>query len=228
MVKSNQLGFALPIVLGVLALAGLSCATAWRMQWLNQEHLAVQSRLLRYQHTAEGVFPLVVEDIIGAIQQTAGVANLRNTAGEDLQTHVFFPNTLQERDKLQKRIGEAMCQAGICAPKTLVHWSAQQWHSFLGNAQTVRAVDLPHSDISAYYWVEVWLNAQHASSAAIAPVSPFIYRITVWVEDAPPLKADEGNRPLVIPSNRLVMQAIWSRADSVSVNGQWHSWKLLA
>jgi len=64
--KSKQRGFALPTVLGILALTSLACATVWRMQWVNQQFLNVQFHLVRQQQVAEGVFPLVAQDIIGA------------------------------------------------------------------------------------------------------------------------------------------------------------------
>ena len=54
MVKTKRSGFALPAVLGILALSSLACATVWRMQWVNQQLLNVQSHLIRNQHIAEG------------------------------------------------------------------------------------------------------------------------------------------------------------------------------
>ena len=243
MVKTKRSGFALPAVLGILALTSLACATVWRMQWVNKQLLNVQSHLIRNQHIAEGVLPLVVQDIVGfsATNSTTinatpdSSTNLRHFAGTDSQTHAFYPTTAQERDKLQLRLGNAMCQAGICAPKTPVDLSAEQWRNLLNQSQPVSMADLPSSNVSAFYWVEVWLNA-NVSELAGSPLlqttpgvpsapSPFIYRITVLVQDASSNPTSELSKP---QSNTLVIQAMWSRATETALTGQWHSWKLLA
>lgn len=199
--KSKRYGFALPAVLGVLALTSLACATVWRMQWVNQQLLNVQFHQIRNQQIAEGVLALVVTDA---------------------QTHALYPATAQDRDKLQLRLGNAMCQAGICAPKTLANLNAEQWRNLLGQSQQVNVSDLPIKDITAFYWVEVWLNA--GASQSVQP-SPFIYRITVLVQEVSPASASELTKP---KPHTLVMQAIWSRATETSPSIQWHSWKLLA
>jgi hypothetical protein len=215
--RSKQLGFALPAVLGILALTSLACATVWRMQWVNQQFLNVQTHLVRQQQIAEGVFPLVAQDIIG----TDTTTNLRHFAGTDAQTHAFYPSTALERDKLQLRLGAAMCQSGICAPKTLIPLSATQWRNVLDQSQPVSAANLPSSEVSAFYWVEVWLNA----SASEPSASPFLYRITVLVQEG---ASSWASTPPMAQPNSLVMQAIWSRATPTASVGQWHSWKLLA
>jgi len=199
--KSKRYGFALPAVLGVLALTSLACATVWRMQWVNQQLLNVQFHQIRNQQIAEGVLALVVTDA---------------------QTHALYPATAQDRDKLQLRLGNAMCQAGICAPKTLANLNAEQWRNLLGQSQQVNVSDLPIKDITAFYWVEVWLNA--GASQSVQP-SPFIYRITVLVQETSPTSASKLTKP---QPHTLVMQAIWSRATETSPSIQWHSWKLLA
>ena len=199
--KSKKNGFALPAVLGVLALTSLACATVWRMQWVNQQLLNVQFHQIRNQQIAEGVLALVVTDA---------------------QTHALYLSTAQDRDKLQLRLGTAMCQAGICAPKTLANLNAEQWRNLLGQSQQVNVSDLPIKDIAAFYWVEVWLNA--GASQSVQP-SPFIYRITVLVQETSPTSASKLTKP---QPHTLVMQAIWSRATETSPSIQWHSWKLLA
>lgn len=199
--KSKKYGFALPAVLGVLALTSLACATVWRMQWVNQQLLNVQFHQIRNQQITEGVLALVVTDA---------------------QAHAFYPTNAQDRDKLQLRLGAAMCQAGICAPKTLVNLNAEQWRNLLGQSQQVNVADLPIKDITAFYWVEVWLNA--GASQSVQP-SPFIYRITVLVQEVSPASASELTKP---QPHTLVMQAIWSRATETPPSIQWHSWKLLA
>jgi hypothetical protein len=223
--KSKQRGFALPTVLGILALTSLACATVWRMQWVNQQFLNVQFHLVRQQQVAEGVFPLVAQDIIGADTTTGAkpesTTNLRHFAGTDAQTHAFYPSTALERDKLQLRLGAAMCQSGICAPKTLIPLSATQWRNVLDQSQPVSAANLPSSEVSAFYWVEVWLNA----SASEPSASPFLYRITVLVQEG---ASSWASTPPIAQPNSLVMQAIWSRATPTALVGQWHSWKLLA
>jgi hypothetical protein len=199
--KSKQSGFALAAVLGILALTGLACATVWRMQWVNQQLLNVRHHLIRNQQIAEGVLAWVVTSA---------------------QTHALLPTTALERDKLQLQLGTAMCQVGICAPKTLVNFNAEQWRNLLGQSQQVSVADLPIQDITAFYWIEVWLNA---SASQLAPASPFIYRITVLVQETSYTSASELSKP---KPNILVMQAIWSRATETAPSGKWHSWKLLA
>ena len=243
MVKTKRSGFALPAVLGILALTSLACATVWRMQWVTQQLLNVQSQLIRNQHIAEGVLPLVVQDIVGFSATNSTTINvtpdsstsLRHFAGTDAQTHAFYPTTAQERDKLQLRLGNAMCQAGICTPKTPVDLSAEQWRNLLNQSQPVSMADLPSSNVSAFYWVEVWLNANvselvgspllQTTPAVPSAPSPFIYRITVLVQDASSNATSELSKT---QPNTLVMQAIWSRATETALTGQWHSWKLLA
>jgi len=225
MAKTNRSGFALPAVMGILALTSLACATVWRMQWVNQQLLNVRSHLVFNQQIAEGILPLVVQYIIGASA----------ASGTDAQTHAFFPSNAQERDKLQLRLGTAMCQAGICAPKTMVNLNAEQWRNLLGQSQPVSVAELPSDKVSAFYWVEVWLNANvselvgspllKTTTAAPSPPSPFIYRITVLVQDNTSTPTSELSKPR---PNTLVMQAIWSRATETAQTGQWHSWKLLA
>jgi hypothetical protein len=95
--------------------------------------------------------------------------------------------------------------------------------------------DLPSSNVSAFYWVEVWLNANMSelvgspllqrTPAVPSTQSPFIYRITVLVQDASSNPTSELSKPR---PNTLVIQAIWSRATATALTGQWHSWKLLA
>jgi hypothetical protein len=187
--------------------------------------------------------PLVVQDIVGFSATNSTTINatpdsstsLRHFAGTDAQTHAFYPTTAQERDKLQLRLGNAMCQAGICAPKTPVDLSAEQWRNLLNQSKPVSMADLPSSNVSAFYWVEVWLNANvselvgspllQTTPAVPSAPSPFIYRITVLVQDASSNPTSELSKP---QSNTLVIQAIWSRATATTLKGQWHSWKLLA
>ena len=243
MVKTKRSGFALPAVLGILTLTSLACATVWRMQWVNQQLLNVHSHLIRNQHIAEGVLPLVAQDIVGfsAINSTFisvtpdSSTSLRHFAGTDAQTHAFYPTNAQERDKLQVRLGNAMCQAGICAPRTPVDLSAEQWRNLLNQSQPLSMADLPSSNVSAFYWVEVWLNANvselvgspllQSTPAVSSTPSSFIYRITVLVQDASSNPTSELSKPR---PNTLVIQAIWSRATATALTGQWHSWKLLA
>ena len=243
MVKTKRSGFALPAVLGILTLTSLACATVWRMQWVNQQLLNVQSHLIRNQHIAEGVLPLVAQDIVGfsATNSTFisvtpdSSTSLRHFAGTDAQTHAFYPTNAQERDKLQVRLGNAMCQAGICAPRTPVDLSAEQWRNLLNQSQPLSMADLPSSNVSAFYWVEVWLNANvselvgspllQSTPAVSSTPSSFIYRITVLVQDASSNPTSELSKPR---PNTLVIQAIWSRATATALTGQWHSWKLLA
>lgn len=232
MAKSNRCGFALPAILGILALTSLACATVWRVQWVNQQQLNVHALQIRNQEIAEGVLPLVLQDIFGESKLSSATADtattLRHVAGTDAQTHAFFPTTAQERDKLQLRLGAAMCLTGICAPKTLSNLKAEQWHSLLGQSQPVSVADLPSSDVSAFYWIEVWLDArasEPASSSLLTEAkSAFIYRITVLVKEAP---SSWVSAPYKLLPNTLVMQAIWSPATDKALIGQWHSRKLL-
>ena len=92
--KSKHHGFALPAVMGILALTCLACAVVWRMQWVHKQLLQVQTRLMRNQQIADGVLPLVVQDILGTGASSPSpdaAGNLRHFAGTDAQSHVFYP-----------------------------------------------------------------------------------------------------------------------------------------
>ena len=229
--KSKHHGFALPAVMGILALTSLACAVVWRMQWVHQQLLQAQTRLMRNQQIADGVLPLVVQDILGTGASSPSpdaAGNMRHFAGTDAQSHVFYPNSALEREKLQLRLGASMCQAGICAPKTLANLSANQWRNLLDQSQAVSMANLPTGAVAVHYWVEVWLNANapeiaSSASSTLTP-SPFLYRITVLVRET---ISTSPTRSLPQP-NSLVLQAIWSRATPSASSGQWHSWKLLA
>ena len=220
MVKTKRSGFALPAVLGILALTSLACATVWRMQWVNQQLLNVQSHLIRNQHIAEGVLPLVLQDIVGFSATNSTNINatpdsstsLRHFAGTDAQTHAFYPSTAKERDKLQLRLGNAMCQAGICAPKTPVDLSAEQWRNLLNQSQPVSMADLPRSNVSAFYWVEVWLNANASElvgspllqTTPAVPSAPFPFIIYLSHHGARPRRLIQPNiRTIQAPAQYL-------------------------
>ena len=219
----------LPIVTAVLALCCLACAQAWQTIWISQQFLHLQSDLLHSQQLAEAVLPTIVQDIMGtdADVEANNLSTLRHSAGSEKQTHAFFPNSVQERSTLQLRLGANFCQAGICSPSTLNSLSATQWRTLVDQSMAIAPNLLPYTKKTVRYWVEVWLN--EATWNAASGASPFIYRITVLVQDSVP----QANTPTsasssaALASGTLVLQTIWSRISASSPLGQWHSWKLL-
>lgn len=211
--KNQPQGLALPTVLAVLTLVGLAALVAWRNLSTNEWLLNAEADLLRTQHSAEAALPLAVQDILGAATDAQGNANPRHTPGNDAQTHAFFPSTLSERDTLRLRLGSQACVSGICAPDGAPLRSASAWQAMTPSAWPVGAADTPYGANTAWYWVEVLVDA-----SPLIPSAPFVYRITVLARG-------------VLPGTAVVLQALWSApASHMTGNvsgGTWHSWQLL-
>ena len=207
-------GLALPTVLAVLALVGLAALVTWRNLSTTEWLLNAEADLLRTQHSAEAALPLAVQDILGAATDAQGNTNPRHTPGNEAQTHAFFPSTLSERDTLRQRLGAQACVSGICAPDGAPSRSVSAWQAMAPSAWPVGTADTPYGANTAWYWVEVLVDA-----TPLHPSAPFVYRITVLARG-------------VLPGTAVVLQALWSApANPVPGNvsgGTWHSWQLLA
>lgn len=207
-------GLAMPTVLAVLALVGLAALVVWRNLHANAWLLNAEADMLRTQHNAEAVLPLALQDILGPAKDAQGNPNPRHTPGNTGQTHVFYPSTLSERDTLRQRLGAQACASGICAPVGVPARSASDWQAMTDSAWPIGASDTPYGANTAWYWVEVLVDA-----TPLNPSAPFLYRITVLARG-------------VLPGTAVVVQALWSApANPVTgsiAGGTWHSWQVLA
>ncbi len=214
MKPANQ-GFALPSLMVMLALASIATLLAMRHLWVNEQLLNAQADQLRTQQKAEAALPVALADIVGAATHIDGTTNLRHTAGNDAQSHAFFPNSMGEYDLLRQRLsaGASLCSAGICAPHTLDAQAtkASNWKTQTASAMPVGATDTPYGNNSAWYWVDVL--PLHGTANVNTP-SPFVYRITAMAHG-------------VMQGSTTVVQGIWVRDTSTSSTGQWRSWHVL-
>ena len=202
-------GFALPTLMLMLALASIATLLALRNLWVNEQLLSAHSDQLRSEHKAEAVLPVALADIVGSTNLSDGTPNLRHTAGNNTQSHAFFPTSMTEYDLLRQRLNTATCNTGICAPNTLdVNANkASYWKANTATAMSVNSSDTPYGSDSAWYWVEVFPSTS-------ADNSTFIYRITALAQG-------------VMPGSTTVLQAIWVRNNLTATTGQWRSWHVL-
>lgn len=202
-------GFALPTLMVMIALASIATLLALRNLWVNEQLLNAHSDQLRSQHKAQAVLPVALADILGATNFSDGTPNLRHTAGNNTQSHTFFPASMAEYDLLRQRLNTATCNAGICAPNALDANAnkASYWKAITATAMSVNASDTPYGSNSAWYWIEVFPSTTAESST-------FIYRITTLTYG-------------ILPGSTTVLQAIWVRNNLTATSGQWRSWHVL-
>jgi Tfp pilus assembly protein PilX len=207
----TQQGLALPTVMAMLMLASVGTLLAWRQLWVNEVLLKTEADQLRTQHKAEAVLPLAVQDIVRSA----------SAAGDNTQTHVFFPTTLAEREVLRQRLGSEACRNGICAltppkiEKDDFFSKASTWKSMTASAMPVSASDTPYGAGTAWYWVDIQPDAvQLATHPSANSAPPFIYRITVLANG-------------VLPSSSNVLQTLWTRTNLSDTRGKRHSWRIL-
>jgi Tfp pilus assembly protein PilX len=180
--------------------------------WLQERLLTLEAQRLRHRTLAEATLQLALQDLQSPRTQADGSPNWRQQMGDATQTHVFFPQTVDERDVLRTRLRASPCREGICVTdnplentQALPSPSLAQWITRTDQAWTVAAKQLPDASArSACYWIEVLANANGA---------PFYYRITVLVQGA-------------LPGARVALQAVWQPAQSGQ--GHWLSWQVLA
>lgn len=188
----------------MLALASLAALLALRHLWVNEQLLNAETDQLRALHKAHAALPLAVADIVGASNNST-----RHIAGDLTQTHAFFPSSMAEYNTLRQRLLPSTCNAGICAPNAL-HPSAAKasyWKTQTTTALAIPATQTPYGDNTAWYWVEIFPQANSSQDN-------FIYRITVLANG-------------IMPSSSTVLQAVWARTSVTSPTGQWHSWHVL-
>jgi Tfp pilus assembly protein PilX len=207
----TQQGLALPTVMVMLLLASVGTLLAWRQLWVTEVLLKTEADQLRTQYKAEAVLPLAVQDMVGRA----------SAAGDNTQTHVFFPTTLAEREVLRQTLGSEACRSGICAltppkiEKDDLFSKASTWKSMTASAMPVSASDTPYGAGTAWYWVDIQPDAvQLATIPSANSAPPFIYRITVLANG-------------VLPSSSTVLQTLWTRTNLSDTRGKRHSWRIL-
>ncbi len=209
---SHRNGFALPILMVLLALTSIATLLAMRNLWVNDQLLNAEADQSRTQHKAEAALPVALADILGVATSQTGQTSpdLRHTAGNTTQTHAFFPNSMAEYDALRQRLGTNTCSAGICTPHALNANATQasHWKMQTATAVTLSAANTPYGDSTAWYWVEVFPQSSSTTNTT------FVYRITALANG-------------VMPGSTTVLQAIWQRHTDTARTGQWHSWHVL-
>jgi Tfp pilus assembly protein PilX len=196
-------GLALPTLMVMLTVASLATLMAMRHLWVNDQLLNAEADQLRMQQHAQGVLPLVVQDILGN-----AATPLRHTMGSPTDSHVFFPNTVAEYSALQQRLGSVNCKQGICAPApatVALLQKASSWKQQTQTAIAIGAADSPDGAHAAWYWVEVFVEEN---------TGELVYRITALAEG-------------FLPGRSSVVQAIWKRTSPAASTGQWLSWHVL-
>lgn len=210
-------GFALPTVLVMLTLTSLATLLALRQLWMNDQLISAHADQLRTIHLAHAVRPLAVADILGAPTSIASDSDTvalmrRHTAGDDTQSHVFFPNNMSDYTILRGRLLAADCNAGICVPSltflTNAH-KASTWKAQRLTAWPLTSDPSLSGNTTGGYWVEIFPPTDSSN-----PSPNFVYRITVLADG-------------VLPASTTVLQGIWQRNTSTSSTGRWHSWQLL-
>ncbi len=188
----------------MLALASLAALLALRHLWVNEQLLNAETDQLRTLLKAHAALPLAVAGIVGASNNST-----RHIAGDLTQTHAFFPSSMAEYSTLRQRLLPNTCNAGICAPNALQPSAAKAsyWKTQTTTALAIPATQTPYGDNTAWYWVEIFPQANSSQDN-------FIYRITVLANG-------------VMPSSTTVLQAVWARTSVTSPTGQWHSWHVL-
>ena len=207
-------GIGLPSVLALLALTALASLLVVRLLWLQERLLKLDGERVRNRVLAEAVMDLARQDILGL---NAAPDDLRHRMGEPTQSHVFYPTTLAELEVLRQRLAGRACREGICAPtdalaagQALTTTPLSWWLPRTGDGKPVPASDLPDTAVQAWYWVEIWADAQDLALDETAP--RFHHRVTVWVQGA-------------LPGARIGWQGLWRRDSASASTGHWSSWR---
>lgn len=213
-------GIALPSVLALLALTALGSLLVVRLLWLQERLLKLDGERVRNRAWAEAVLDLALQDLNGAATDPTLTDDPRHHMGEPAQSHVFFPTTLAELDVLRQRLAGRACREGICvssetpaAGQALSATPLSAWQARTGDGWPVPAAALPDAAVQAWYWVEVWADAQELAVAEPAP--RFHYRITALVQGA-------------LPGGRVGWQGLWRRetgSTAAGRDGHWSRWQ---
>ena len=209
-------GISLPSVLALLALTALGSLLVVRLLWQQERLLKLDAERVRNRALAEAVMDLALQDWLGT---SLSPSDTRHQMGDLTQTHVFFPTTLAELDVLRQRLAGRACREGICAPtdtltaeQALTHASLSSWLLRTAEAWSVPSTALPDAAAQAWYWVEIWADAQDLALGEPAP--RFHVRVTALVQGT-------------LPGARMAWQGLWRRDGANSAAGHWSSWHAL-
>lgn len=215
-------GIGLPSVLALLALTALASLLVVRLLWLQERMLKLDGERVRNRAWAEAVLELAMQDLSGSTADTAWTDDTRHRMGEPAQSHVFYPTTFAELAVLRQRLAGRACREGICvsgetpaAGQALSATPLSLWQARTADGWPVPAAALPDAAVQAWYWVEVWADAQDLAVAEPAP--RFHYRVTALVQGA-------------LSGGRVGWQGLWRRqAGSATTdrNGHWSRWQAL-
>ncbi len=200
--RPQQRGVALMVVLVMLLLASLALLGSLQLGWLGERRAGSESDAQRAFAAAEALLHDAERDILLG----------RRPIGA---TGPFFPQDDDDLDLLQQRLaaGHRHCLQGICLPADTTALNAAAWRDDLAAltaGEGERAIAATYGRFTqatghgghplldpaagrAWYWVEVF---RHTDAAGIEnPIgdlpmpdrrSPFIYRITAYVQGLKP------------------------------------------
>ena len=210
-------GMVLPSMMAVLLMISLAAWTQARQLWLQEQVLKLQDQRLFNRSMAQASVHIALQDIWAQARSKQGL---------------FFPATLVEYEWVRTRLAGQTCGEGICIPQpssspgeALPTPNLSDWLARLDQAQRVSASLLPSERVQAWYWVEVWRQADESGKPVTEADAPrFYYRITAWVVGG-------------LPGARAALQAVWQRDASTDTStattsagvpaGRWLSWQWL-
>lgn len=212
----RQQGVTLIIVMVMLLLATVVVLGSTRVGWLNEKLVGSESDQQRAFAAAEALVRDAERDIKGLkadnitpCSTTVGYVGCRHFAGGK----PFFPQDDADLDILATRVSGAgtvsACSQGICLPASVTALSSATWNTTTTLAtmtattvaakygqytgESPAAVGNPLLAGNAWYWVEVFRYTTAAgllTPAQNVPIpdqaSPFVYRITAYVQGVRP------------------------------------------
>jgi len=212
--QASRRGFALPLILIVMALMTLTTQGLWRTAWTREAMAHADADLLQTRQAARALLDEALRDI------SATEPAWRHGPGVVGDSRAFFPNTWDEWEQLERRLQstspEMPCAQGIClalpvAARALQDWQARlavgatagQFTASASAASTSAATGHLHRG-TAVYWVEVlpFDTASADRSRAIDRVPdepPLVYRVTAYAQGG-------------LAGTRVLQQMLWLRS----------------
>ena len=208
----HQRGLVLPSVMAVALGVAMLVLSGMHQLWWQARLLKLEGQRLRHRALAQAVLTFAAQDLRSPLTLPDGSPNWRQQMGDVSQTHVFFPQTLAQREVLRTRLGSASCREGICVTDNAPHHTEAlpsptlaQWATQTAQAQPIPVTQWPDAAAThACYWIEVLVNANDTQ---------FYYRITALVQGG-------------LPGARVALQAVWQR--DAAGQGHWLSRQWLA
>ena len=211
---ARRRGFALPLILILMALMTLTTQGLWRTAWTREAMAHADADLLQTRQAARALLDEALRDI------SATEPASRHSPGGVDDLRVFFPNTWDEWGHLERRLHSTSpplpCAQGICLALPVGARPLQDWQSrlavgALAGQFTASASGASSSDATghlhrgtAVYWVEVlpFDTASADRSRAIDRLPgepPLVYRVTAYAQGR-------------LAGTRVLQQMLWLRS----------------